>query len=394
MSTVTTTVPAAVAIVFVLIVIVYVVTGRRYRRLRAAYQDDHQFGTGPQLDPYELALLAGGNRRVGELVLTHLYINGWTRVTSRARPILGSPPQIEATPEVSERTGTEHPVTAAAVRALVSERKRQPGRVARAAVADPWTTDALERLRDSGLLMRPEQLRNIRGLRRAAVTAHVVPAVLLGFLVTFFSGSGLFLGMTFSWNVGPGGPPLILGVASMFAFALGFLLLVRAYARHGVRVLVVAMAVMASLMLLVDELPVEVSVALLSFCAVWFAVYGIYAVTGGSLGARTPRGDAALAEARERVAASADHQDIERTASTVALRGPAVVMPGRRDAAWSAVALAYAAELKVFYIEIGIRGSPAGGLQGDGGDGGGIDGGGGGDGGGGVGGGGAGGGGD
>ncbi len=374
MSTVTTAVSVTVALAFVLIAIVYVVTGRRYRGLRADYQANHDLGTGPQLDPYELALLAGGKRRMGELVLTHLYINGWTRVTSRARPLLGSPPQIEATPQVSERTGSEHPVTAAAVRALVSGKPTRPGLVAEAAIEGAWTADALERLRDAGLLMRPEQLRNIRGVRRAAVAIHVVPPALLSVVVTFFSGFTILTSVTFGWSVGAGAPLPIVAVVWVLAFGLALVVLVRAYARFGVRVLIGATAVMALLMLLVDVLPTVASVALLSFCAVWFAVYGIYAITGKSLGPRTPRGDAVLAEARERVAASADHQDVERTVSTVALRGPAAVMSRRRDVAWSAVALQHADELKVFYIEIGIRGSPVGGSHGDGGDGGGFDG--------------------
>lgn len=366
----TMTVLAAAAAVLTLAsaCVLYVVTGRRYRRIR----DEHSGQLPPdvveRLGPYLLALLAGGRRRLGELAVTRLYLEGHIRVVRRNRRLRGSLTRVARTDEGSGGTGQPspgHPVPAAGLRAFDSQSPAHPSRVAYRAARGWWAEDALATLRQADLLLRPERLRSVRAVRRFATALHVAPAVFVGVLVHFVALSALMMvmmdGFLLEGLIGtPDGQPSPFVAVVPLMFVSSLYVLMRTYIRFGVRAIVLGTAVIAVTAMPMTVLPASVSLELLGYCASWFGVYHVYVKTGGALGPRTPAGDAVVDQARENLDA-ADHKDGENVALAVALSGPMAAGILRSD------------ELGSFFGDIGLTGSSSQGPDGDGGPGGAFD---------------------
>ena len=166
---------------YLLITFCYAATRIRYSQVRASGPRRPPVGVD-ELDPYELALLAGGRPRVGEVAVAELFLTGritaWGpgMVAGVAQQSAPAPPGLSDSPFVralSVRLAVNRPL---AVDRLVS-----------AATCGDAITAVLWRLRRLGLFLPPERLRAMAVLRRAAWLSQLVlgavTVLAAGFLV-------------------------------------------------------------------------------------------------------------------------------------------------------------------------------------------------------------------
>ena len=153
---------------YLLITFCYAATRIRYSQVRAYGPRRPPVGVD-ELDPYELALLAGGRPRVGEVAVAELFLTGritaWGpgMVAGVAQQSAPAPPGLSDSPFVralSVRLAVNRPL---AVDRLVS-----------AATCGDAITAVLWRLRRLGLFLPPERLRAMAVLRRAAWLSQLV----------------------------------------------------------------------------------------------------------------------------------------------------------------------------------------------------------------------------
>ncbi len=302
-------VPTVIGVGFALVALCYVVSAvwmqREHRRAPATLPPGMA-----DLDRYELALLAGGRRRLGEVVLVQARLDGLVNVERGAGVLWRA--LIRFAPDALDGSPHRHPVlTSALYGALRGSRESvvlPPERLMAAAAAAAWIPTALGRLRTLGLLLAPERVGRIQGLRRAASglqSGMVVPMALLTTMVVFFS-TPLLLG-----KVGIFLPP-----AGLLGFAGSAVLLYALFHRFGEPAVVVAITCGALVYLAVSPL----SLWAVALCGAWLAVYGVFAATARVCGARTRAGDGVLAAARARLP-EADAWDYEQTLLAVALFG-------------------------------------------------------------------------
>ncbi|NEE04347.1 TIGR04222 domain-containing membrane protein [Phytoactinopolyspora halotolerans] len=287
---------AILGVLFALFAAVYVVTGHKARRLRSAApatQDVSRVADPDVWDPYEMALLAGGKRRLGEVVLAKLYLDGLFRVRRRGRRYL-TQARLEATAGSDPRghADADNAAVAAAIKAVGSRGFRYPADVmAATAREETWTRSTLARLRGAGLLLPAKQLRRLERWRTGAAGVQSVTVFPLAAMT-------LFSVMLVTADLVEAGLPLYIGVP---LFLLTMPVLILALRWSGVPAVVIAVSAVAAAYLVVPDVPVWVSVAGLIFGAVWLGTYSIHRATRRSLGARSPAGDALLAATRSHI---------------------------------------------------------------------------------------------
>ncbi|PSK91862.1 uncharacterized protein (TIGR04222 family) [Murinocardiopsis flavida] len=286
----------------------YLLTRLRYTRLRT--RGPLRPATGPDdLSAYELAMLAGGNRRVGEVALAELYLSGravaWGRGAvarpgpegTPVRPLSGAP--FARTVDARLQSGVAVPVE----------------RLVATATRGDAATALLWRLRRLGLFFPPGALHGVGSWRHAAWGVHALLGV----------GGVLFAGYALVAAVGTPPPgstaaPLLLG-----AVFLGYPFLLHLAHRFisGVQGAVLTAVSVTVLAIAGGALPRSAAAAALALFAGWFALYGCYRASGGKLGPRTVAGDTALAEARA-LAPGRGRTAVDsalRTTALVGLRG-------------------------------------------------------------------------
>ncbi|TCP51937.1 uncharacterized protein (TIGR04222 family) [Tamaricihabitans halophyticus] len=283
-----------IALGFLLLVVGYLATGYRYRRIRAKQASTAPPPPARQLDQYELALLSGGKRRVGEALFANLYLHDYLRFTPGGR--LRGPAEVEPL-----RAGEEpaHPLEVATLRTLRRAGTTRVSQLYWHVAQHPWVDEALSRLRAEGLLLEPDQLFTVRGLRNALMWAHRGIAFVLGVVVCFF---GLFatavqlgLGATRALGNGFAAVELFAVPLVMLCGVLGFF---RAYRYFGIAGIVLFTALVAALALLVVEPFADLGGPLFSCLGALLVGYGGYVWSGRVLGPRTLAADALLEQWR------------------------------------------------------------------------------------------------
>ncbi|WP_158542642.1 TIGR04222 domain-containing membrane protein [Phytoactinopolyspora halophila] len=293
--TVTVLVPVIIGGVFVLLGLVYVLTGMRGRRMRARAAQGSAL-TVDDLDEHELALLAGGKRRLGQVVLARLYRDGRIRVRRAGRGIRKPLARVEAVGNDDGRgdTGLDHELDVAAMDVVARRPSCHPAVLVAAVGRSRWTQPALSRLRSAGLLLPAERLRGIERLHSLAVGIQSI--------MVFPLAAGILFSMMFlAASSASGGAPRLLTVPLFLATPLVLVLVLRFF---GVAALVLLGTVFALVYLVAPELPDAVGAAGLAFCGAWLATYGVHLVTRRHLGPRTPAGDRLLDAARSRLEGS------------------------------------------------------------------------------------------
>lgn len=290
---------------YLLITFCYAATRIRYSQVRASGPRRPPVGVD-ELDPYELALLAGGRPRVGEVAVAELFLTGritaWGpgMVAGVAQQSAPAPPGLSDSPFVwalSVRLAVNRPL---AVDRLVS-----------AATCGDAITAVLWRLRRLGLFLPPERLRAMAVLRRAAWLSQLV----LGAVTVL--AAGFLVGWTVS--SAPANRSL---VPLLLVVLLGypFLLHVAFRAAGGLGAVGMAALVVAVSGAVGGFSRAESLVAAVLFGG-WFVSYAAYWATGGRLGPRTVAGDVLLAEARAELAARRDVRALLQATAVVGLRG-------------------------------------------------------------------------
>ncbi|MFB9803259.1 hypothetical protein, partial [Streptomonospora salina] len=359
-------VPLAIGSAFTLIALCYALTAARIHRARRAAPSDPPPGMAG-LDHYEVALLASGRRRVGELALAQAYLDGLVHVERDAGMVLDA--LLRPAPEAAATRIDRHPVVSRALRECLRRSRGPTGfapdaLVAVAAARSVWVTQALARLRAHGLLL-PERIGRAQALRRFAAAVQIAPLVPMGLVATLVAGILLFsLAVRF-----PGAPLLALaGIAGFFGTGVGLYLL---FFRVGPPAAMAVVTAIAALAAAAGLIPWEAGAWVLSGCGTWFAVYGIFAATNRYCGSRTIAGDAALAAARAELRSGAGTAE-ERAHAAVALYGLAhVAKHARGDTAAGSGAAGGAIErVGAFARRCGRVRDRAAGPSGDGGPGG------------------------
>ncbi|NDL57132.1 hypothetical protein [Phytoactinopolyspora mesophila] len=277
-------------VVFALLSFIYLVTARQARQLRSAAASEPGDVGAEQLDPYELALLAGGRPRLGQLVLAKLYCDRLFRVRRRGRRFVRQARlQADADAQLRAPVDAGNGALAAAARIVSSGTLRRPAQVMSAVSRESaWTSAALARLRSAGLLLPAERLRRLERWRSFAAgvqTLMVVPLMFVLLVAAMFASA---------LAVDAGFPPA-LAVPPFLATPVIIVLVLRWF---GAPALVVMAAGVGAGFLAVPGLPAWVSVAVLAFCLAWLATYGVHLATRGSMGARSTAGDSLLAAVR------------------------------------------------------------------------------------------------
>ncbi|WP_281355184.1 TIGR04222 domain-containing membrane protein, partial [Phytoactinopolyspora limicola] len=288
-----TVVPFAIwGAVLLIPLVIYLVTARRAKRLRSRSTPAGSSPGPGDLDHYQLALLTGGRRRVGQVALAKLFLAGAVRIRRRRRwPRRAAQLEVTTPPASPGSVPQVHPAESAAIEHLATEAITAPGGVVRAVARDSsWAEPELDRMRTAGLVVPAKRLRRLEHWRSFA-------SGLLAFLVVPLAGaavfSTIFVGTTL---VGSGVP------GAMFPlFFLLPLLLVLTVRWFGVAAVVVLVAVLAVVYLAVPDAPTEMSVVGVGLCVAWLAVYGVGLATRRHLGARAPAGDDVVADVRHQV---------------------------------------------------------------------------------------------
>lgn len=293
------------ALHYLLVTFCYVVTRVCYSRVRAA--GPLRPAVGPEdLDPYELALLAGGRTRVGEVAVAELFLTG--RLTAWGPGMVaGVPGRCGASPAPL----SDAPFVRALSARLVAGRPLSVDRLASAATCGDAITAALWRLRRLGLFLAAGRLLGVVALRRAAWLSQVALGA-VGVLA-----AGFVVGWTVSSAPVDRSPvPLLLVLLLGYPFLLhvGFRAVGGAAGAVGAAALVVAVSAVAG------GLSGELLAAVVPFGG-WFAAYAVYRGTGGRLGPRTVAGDVLLAEARAEVAVRCDGGALLRVTAVAGFRG-------------------------------------------------------------------------
>ncbi|TDQ48499.1 TIGR04222 domain-containing membrane protein [Actinorugispora endophytica] len=265
---------------FLIVTVCYVATRIGYGRVRAS--GPLRPAVGPDdLSPYELAMLAGGRKRVGEVALAELFLTG--RIVARghgevARASAGSPgprPALSATPFVRALDAR-----------LQHDRPLPADRLAASAARGDAATATLWRLRRLGLFLAPERLRAIALARRSAWVSQAAA----GASGVLFAGGAVLWSASLAPVLAPVTPALLaLLLAYPFLLHLGYRW------ACGVQGLVGAAALVTAAGAAAGRFTGGPLLALAPFAG-WFAVYTVYRCTGSRLGPRTTAGDAVLAE--------------------------------------------------------------------------------------------------
>ncbi|MFB9800234.1 TIGR04222 domain-containing membrane protein, partial [Streptomonospora salina] len=145
----------------------YIATRLAYARIRRGGPRLPPVGPD-ELDPFDLAMLAGGRQRMGEVALAELYLSG--RAVARGRGLVSRPQQAEQ--QQSRLSPT--PFARLLDARLDPSRSVAAVRLVRlAAGADP-ATGVLWRLRRLGLFVAPERLARVTLPRTAAWGLHTL----------------------------------------------------------------------------------------------------------------------------------------------------------------------------------------------------------------------------
>ncbi|MUL40809.1 TIGR04222 domain-containing membrane protein [Streptomonospora sp. PA3] len=259
----------------------YLATRWSYARIRRA--GPQRPPVGPEdLDAFDLAMLAGGRQRMGEVALAELYLSG--RAVARGHGLVSRPQQAEP------RAARLSPAPFARLLDVRLESSRSVAAdllVRLAAKADP-ATSVLWRLRRLGLFLAPERLGRVSVVRHAAWGLHM----LIG-AVGVLAGGGAVL-----WAMIPEGEridavPLVFAAVLIVypstVYVLGRLI-------GGMQGAVATAAAVTAAAVPVVPQP-RILAAGLGLLAGWSLLHGLYRLTGGKLGPRTAAGDALLAEA-------------------------------------------------------------------------------------------------
>ncbi|CAM4374488.1 hypothetical protein GCM10009799_07820 [Nocardiopsis rhodophaea] len=260
----------------------YAATRGDYARILSAGPRRPAVGA-EDLSPFELGMLAGGKRRLGEVALAELYLSG--RAIAYGHGMVARPWQPEQRPAADSLA----PFTRLLDARLPSGRAIPADRLVAAASASDATTALLWRLRRLGLLFSPERMRRVTFARNAAWGAQAI----IGTAGVLFAGGSAVVAMTAPRE--PVGIVFVLLAGLLLAYP--FLLHLAHRLVGGVPGAVLAAFVVTAAVAPAAKLPPELVAALGLFVG-WFALYGVYRMTGGRLGPRTRAGDAVLAEAR------------------------------------------------------------------------------------------------
>ncbi|MDT0301181.1 TIGR04222 domain-containing membrane protein [Streptomonospora wellingtoniae] len=259
----------------------YIVTRLAYARIRRRGPQRPPVGA-EDLDPFELAMLAGGRQRMGEVALAELYLSG--RAVARGHGLVARPQHAEQRPDRLSSA----PFTRLLDARLDSSRSLAADQLVRlAARADPATA-VLWRLRRLGLFLAPDRLARVALLRSAAWGLHMLAGA-----AGVLAGGGVVL-----WAVIPEGerfdavPLVFAGVL----IAYPTLVYVSGRLLGGMPGAVAVSGAVAAAAIPVVPAPRAPS-ALLALLAGWSLLQCLYRLTGGKLGPRTAAGDTLLAEA-------------------------------------------------------------------------------------------------
>ncbi|MFC3998602.1 TIGR04222 domain-containing membrane protein [Nocardiopsis sediminis] len=262
----------------------YALTRHRYARIRAG--GPLRPPVGPlELSPFELGMLAGGAQRLGEVALAELYLTG--RAVAHGHGAVARPRHTEGGP--APRPLSPAPFTRLLDARLPDDRTVPADQLVSAAGKGDPTVALLWRLRRLGLLFPPERMRWMRVVRRAAWILQA----LIGAAGVVAGGCALVSAIL------PSG-----GWSGARTVVFGLLLLAYPFLLHLTDRCIGGMpgAVTAAVAATAAAAPASAARAEL-LCALglfggWFALFGVYRLTGGGLGPRTLAGDALLAEAR------------------------------------------------------------------------------------------------
>ncbi|MBB6172396.1 uncharacterized protein (TIGR04222 family) [Nocardiopsis mwathae] len=286
----------------------YAATRCRHARILATGPRRPAVGAD-DLSPYELGLLAGGQRRLGEVALADLYLSG--RAVAHGQGMVTRPWQQERRPP-PEAPG---PFTRLLDARLPAGRAVPADHLMSAASRSDAATAALWRLRRLGLLVAPERMRRVTLVRNGAWGLQA----LIGAAGVAFAAAAAVVAMMSPRE--PVGVVFVLLVLVLLGYP--FLLHLTRRLVGGVRGAVLAALVVTALATPAAHAPREL-VAALGLLVGWFALYAAYLLTGGRLGWRTRAGDRVLADAwscLERAAVAADRG----AAGDAALRATALL---------------------------------------------------------------------
>ncbi|MFC7328341.1 TIGR04222 domain-containing membrane protein [Marinactinospora rubrisoli] len=282
-----------------------VLLGIRHARIRALAPARPAVGAD-ELSAYELAVLAAGPGRIGEVALADLYLAG--RITAYGRGTVARP----ATARAAELPGDVFPRLLDA--RLPDGAATPAGRLVAAVARADAAAAPVRRLRRLGLLLGPPAVPTLRGVPAAVRLVHLLAGGIAA------AGAGLSL----RGEAGSSAPlderSLAFGAAVLCCGAA--LVPVRRWIGGAVAAASAALAIAAAGALSLAPGPGVLLGAPLF--ATWAAAQAVLAV-GGRPGARSPAGDVLLAES----AASTGETPRDTVLRTVALHGLAAL---RRDA--------------------------------------------------------------
>lgn len=289
----------------------YIATRLAYARIRREGPQRPPVGPG-DLGPFELAMLAGGRQRTGEVALAELYLSG--RAVARGHGLVSRPQQAE-----------QHPARLSpAPFARLLDVRLNPSRpvaadqlVRLAAKADP-ATGVLWRLRRLGLFLSPDRLARVALPRSAAWGVHMI----IGGLGVIAGGGAVLWAMIPEGERVQAVPLVFAGVMIVYPS----LVYVCARVLGGMQGPVAVAAAATAATVPVVPAPRELA-ALLALLAGWSLVHGLYRLTGGKLGPRTAAGDALLEEAG---APDEDADPTDTALRSTALQGFRALRRGRR----------------------------------------------------------------
>ncbi|KUP98509.1 TIGR04222 domain-containing membrane protein [Thermobifida cellulosilytica] len=293
------------ALLYLLVTFCYAATRIRYSRVRAAGPLRPAVLPG-DLDPYTLALLAGGRTRMGEVAVAELFLAG--RITAWGPGMVARVPDSRQAPPAPLSAA---PFVRLLAARLVSDRPLPVDRLASTAACGDAVTATLWRLRRLGLFLAPDRLRRVTALRRAAWLSQAA----LG--VTGVLGAGFAVGWTVSSASADRSPaPLLLVLLLGYPF-----LLHAAYrAAGGLAGAVGAAALVVAVSAVAGRFAAELLAATALFAG-WFAAYAVYRGTGGRLGPRSAAGDVLLAEARAELETCGGDGALLRATALLGFRG-------------------------------------------------------------------------
>ncbi|QBI53923.1 TIGR04222 domain-containing membrane protein [Streptomonospora litoralis] len=260
--------------------------GTRWAYARIRRRGPQRPPVGPEdLDSFELAMLAGGRQRMGEVALAELYLSG--RAVARGHGMVARPQQAEEQAArlsrapfarlLDARLGSARPIAADQLVRL-------------AAKADPATA-VLWRLRRLGLFLTPERLARVAAVRAAAWVLHT----LFGAAAVPAGGAAVLWAMIPEGERVDAVPLVFAGVLIVYPS-----LVYAAERLIGGMLGAVAVAAAATAAAIPAVAQPRVAAAGLALMACWGLVHSLYHLSGGKLGPRTAAGDAVLAEAHAR----------------------------------------------------------------------------------------------